>query len=61
RSALSRRAVPSDGTRTRGSETGPGNRSGAELARLWQQAGQEGPGVRSSAAGTTTGFSGGRS
>ncbi|TXS08498.1 hypothetical protein EAO68_30570 [Streptomyces sp. wa22] len=34
---------------------------GAELARLWQQAGQEDPGVRSSAAGTTTGFPGGRS
>ncbi|MEU0137722.1 DUF58 domain-containing protein [Streptomyces sp. NPDC006296] len=34
---------------------------GAELARLWQQAGQDGTGVRSPAAGTTTGLSGGRS
>ncbi|MFB4425151.1 DUF58 domain-containing protein [Streptomyces sp. QL37] len=31
---------------------------GAELARLWQQAGQEGSGDRSPAAGTTTGLSG---
>ncbi|WP_406149861.1 DUF58 domain-containing protein [Streptomyces sp. NBC_01012] len=32
---------------------------GADLAGLWRQAGQEGPADRSSAAGTTTGYSGG--
>ncbi|MBM7438444.1 DUF58 domain-containing protein [Streptomyces sp. HB132] len=32
---------------------------GAELARLWQQAGQEGAGTGSSVAGSTTGHSGG--
>ncbi|MEU1486804.1 DUF58 domain-containing protein [Streptomyces sp. NPDC005752] len=32
---------------------------GAELARLWQQAGQEGSGTGSSVAGSTTGHSGG--